>query len=122
METATNTTTGQEYILKVSPEAARAAAKFMESENLDKAIAGVRVAVSPGGCSGFKYNLVVEDKPLDDDAIEIHEGIRFFVDPFSGQYLQGVEVDYVSSLAASGFKFTNPNSTGGCGCGSSFGV
>jgi iron-sulfur cluster assembly accessory protein len=44
------------------------------------------------------------------------------VDPFSAQYLEGVEIDYVSSMMGSGFAFKNPNSSGGCGCGSSFTV
>jgi iron-sulfur cluster assembly accessory protein len=43
-----------------------------------------------------------------------------FVDPFSAQYINGVTIDYVSSMQGSGFTFKNPNSTGGCGCGSSF--
>ena len=47
-------------------------------------------------------------------------GYRVFVDPFSAQYLSGVTIDYVSSMQGSGFTFKNPNSTGGCGCGSSF--
>lgn len=112
----------EEPVLKVSLAALIAAGQFMDAEKMDRATAGVRVSVSPGGCSGFKYQLLVEDRPLDDDAIEVHEGVRFFIDPFSKQYLEGVEVDYVTSLAASGFKFTNPKATGGCGCGSSFAV
>ena len=47
-------------------------------------------------------------------------GFRVFVDPFSAQYLNGVTIDYVSSMQGSGFTFKNPNATGGCGCGSSF--
>ena len=48
------------------------------------------------------------------------EGFSVFVDPFSAQYLNGVTIDYVTSMQGSGFTFKNPNSTGGCGCGSSF--
>ena len=47
-------------------------------------------------------------------------GVRLFVDMFSAQYLNGVEIDYVTSVMGSGFTFKNPNATGGCGCGSSF--
>ena len=47
-------------------------------------------------------------------------GVRVFVDGFSAQYLTGVTIDYVSSMQGSGFTFSNPNATGGCGCGSSF--
>ena len=49
-------------------------------------------------------------------------GVSVFVDPFSAQYLEGVEIDYVSSMMGQGFTFRNPNASGGCGCGSSFTV
>ena len=84
--------------------------------------AGLRVAVLPGGCSGFQYGLNIEDAPEDgDEILELH-GFRLFVDPFSAQYLEGVEIDYVQSLMGSGFSFKNPTAAGGCGCGSSFAV
>lgn len=84
--------------------------------------AGLRVAVLPGGCSGFQYGLNIEDRPDDDDEILELGPIKIFVDPFSAQYLQGVEIDYVSSMMGQGFTFRNPNASGGCGCGSSFTV
>ena len=70
--------------------------------------------------SGFKYGLVIEDKQADDDMIIDNDGFKVFVDPFSAQYLSGTVIDYVTSMQGSGFTFKNPNSTGGCGCGSSF--
>src|ERR1700741_763239 len=82
--------------------------------------AGLRVGVLPGGCSGFQYGLNIEDEAGEDDMILESQGIRLFVDPFSLQYLQGTEIDYVSTFQGSGFTFNNPNSTGSCGCGSSF--
>ena len=83
---------------------------------------GLRVAVLPGGCSGFQYGLNIEDQPEGDDEILDLSGVRIFVDPFSAQYLDGVEIDYISSMMGSGFSFKNPNAAGGCGCGSSFTV
>jgi iron-sulfur cluster assembly accessory protein len=82
--------------------------------------AGLRVGVLPGGCSGFQYGLNIEDEPGDDDMTFESQGIRLFVDPFSLQYLQGTEIDFVSTFQGSGFTFNNPNASGGCGCGSSF--
>jgi iron-sulfur cluster assembly accessory protein len=83
--------------------------------------AGLRVAVLPGGCSGFQYGLNIEDTPEEDDEIlDVSTGIRVFVDPFSAQYLEGVEIDYVTTMMGSGFTFKNPVAAGGCGCGSSF--
>ena len=94
---------------------------FIQEHSAD-AEAGLRVAVLPGGCSGFQYGLNIEDGPeADDEVVEI-AGIKLFIDPFSAQYLEGVEIDYVSSMMGQGFTFKNPNSSGGCGCGSSFTV
>ena len=84
--------------------------------------AGLRVAVLPGGCSGFQYGLNVEDGPESDDEVFDVSGVKIFVDPFSAQYLEGVEIDYVTSFMGQGFAFRNPTATGGCGCGSSFTV
>jgi iron-sulfur cluster assembly protein len=94
--------------------------KFMAAENVAPEVGGLRVSVQPGGCSGFKYSLLIEDKPADDDTILPQGSFNVFVDPFSMQYLSGVTVDYVTSMQGSGFTFKNPNATGGCGCGSSF--
>ena len=84
--------------------------------------AGLRVAVLPGGCSGFQYGLNVEDGPESDDEVVDVQGVKVFVDPFSAQYLEGVEIDYVTSFMGQGFTFKNPTASGGCGCGSSFTV
>jgi iron-sulfur cluster assembly protein len=92
------------------------------SEHGAGAEAGLRVAVLPGGCSGFQYGLNIEDGPEADDEILEQGGVKIFVDPFSAQYLDGVEIDYVTSMMGSGFSFRNPNASGGCGCGSSFTV
>lgn len=96
--------------------------RFIEQEQVPLETAGLRVAVLPGGCSGFKYGLNVEERPLDDDMVLESQGLRVFVDAFSAQYLDGVTIDYVTTLQGAGFTFENPNATGGCGCGSSFTV
>ena len=82
--------------------------------------AGLRVSVLPGGCSGFQYGLNIEETFESDDEIFELQGIKIFIDPFSSQYLDGIEIDYTSSMMGQGFVFNNPNATGGCGCGSSF--
>lgn len=104
----------------LTPVAASEVRKFMEAEEVTTEKGGLRVSVMPGGCSGFKYGLVIEDEAAEDDISVEAEGIRIFVDPFSAQYLSGTTIDYVSSMQGSGFTFNNPNSSGGCGCGSSF--
>jgi len=108
-------------MLIITPTAAQKVNDFM-SEQAAGQDAGLRVAVLPGGCSGFQYGLNIEDSPEADDEIFEQAGVRIFVDPFSAQYLEGVEIDYVTSMMGSGFSFRNPNASGGCGCGSSFTV
>ncbi|MEW6737280.1 MAG: iron-sulfur cluster assembly accessory protein, partial [Acidobacteriota bacterium] len=68
------------------------------------------------------YSLDVEEEPAQNDNVIETNGLKVFVDPFSLQFLEGVEIDYVSTVMGSGFTFKNPNATGGCGCGSSFSV
>jgi iron-sulfur cluster assembly accessory protein len=105
--------------ITVTPTAIAEVQKFIEEQGATQD-AGLRVAVLPGGCSGFQYGLNIEDEAQDDDEILETNGIKLFVDPFSGQYLDGVEIDYVTTMMGSGFTFKNPNASGGCGCGSSF--
>ncbi len=109
-----------EIELVVTPSAAVEISKFMEGEEDLPDTAGLRVRVVPGGCSGFQYSLNIEESSREGDHIIEQEGVRLFVDMFSGQYLNGITVDYVSNMMGSGFTFENPNATGGCGCGSSF--
>lgn len=105
----------------LTPTAAGEIRRYIEEQGAAES-AGLRVGVLPGGCSGFQYGLNIEDEATEDDMIFESEGIRLFVDPFSLQYLNGTQVDYVSTFQGSGFTFNNPNSSGGCGCGSSFTV
>lgn len=106
--------------LTLSDAAAAEVAKFMAAEQVEVGVAGLRVSVMPGGCSGFKYSLNIEERPIEDDMVLEVNGVRVFVDGFSAPYLHGVSIDYVTSMQGSGFTFHNPNATGGCGCGSSF--
>ncbi|HEX3928479.1 MAG TPA: iron-sulfur cluster assembly accessory protein [Gemmatimonadales bacterium] len=108
------------FVLTLTDQAAVEVRKFISAEGVPAETAGLRVSVLPGGCSGFKYSLNIEDHAGDDDMTADLNGVRVFVDPFSAQYLTGVTIDYVTAMQGSGFTFTNPNATGGCGCGSSF--
>jgi iron-sulfur cluster assembly accessory protein len=84
--------------------------------------AGLRVRVVGGGCSGFQYQLALDDASSPDDEVFEQDGIKLFVDSKSILYLNGTEIDYVEGIMGSGFRFNNPNSTGTCGCGESFQV
>ena len=107
-------------VLNLSTRAAEEVRKFIAAEDVPAETAGLRVSVLPGGCSGFKYSLNIEERAIEDDMTLDVNGVRVFVDGFSAQYLNGVTIDYTSSMQGSGFTFSNPNSSGGCGCGSSF--
>lgn len=108
------------FALVITGRAAEEVKKFIAQEQVPVESAGLRVSVLPGGCSGFKYSLNIEERALEDDMVAEVNGVRVFVDGFSAQYLTGVTIDYVTSMQGSGFTFSNPNATGGCGCGSSF--
>ena len=94
--------------------------KFMASEEGLPETTGLRVRVVPGGCSGFQYSLNIEEESRQGDFVLDQSGVKLFVDMFSGQYLNGVRIDYDTGVMGSGFTFTNPNATGSCGCGTSF--
>lgn len=115
-----STNTQPDVVVTVTPVAATEVKKFMAAEQVSPEVGGLRVSVQPGGCSGFKYGLLIEDEPAEDDYVIAQDGFRMFVDPFSAQYINQVVIDYTSSMQGSGFTFKNPNATGGCGCGSSF--
>jgi len=104
--------------LVVTEAAATAARSAMQREGLTDA--ALRVSVLGGGCSGFQYNLGFDRQTQAGDVVVEQHGVRFVVDSNSLPYLQGMTLDYVSSLHGAGFKFLNPNATRTCGCGSSF--
>ncbi|TPV94503.1 MAG: iron-sulfur cluster insertion protein ErpA [Myxococcales bacterium FL481] len=81
----------------------------------------LRVKVIGGGCSGFQYDLFF-DEPGGEDMRFSSNGVSLVCDQMSFMYLMGTEIDYVEGLQGAGFKFNNPNTTGSCGCGSSFSV
>jgi iron-sulfur cluster assembly protein len=81
---------------------------------------GLRVYVYSGGCSGYRYGMMLEDQPTPEDIKVQSQGINVYVDPQSTQLLQGSEIDYVDTLMGAGFTVNNPNAVSGCGCGSSF--
>jgi iron-sulfur cluster insertion protein len=98
----------------------RAATKVKEIADAENLLGqGLRVRVVGGGCAGFTYDLYFDDQVTDLDEQFENNGVKFFIDPLSFQYLESTEIDYVEGTHSSGFKFNNPNVTGSCGCGSS---
>lgn len=81
---------------------------------------GVRVGVKTSGCSGLAYVLEFVDETQAEDIIFASHGVNVIVDPKSLAYIDGTEMDFVKEGLNEGFKFTNPNQKGECGCGESF--
>ena len=81
---------------------------------------GLRVYVYSGGCSGYRYGMMLEDAPTSDDQVLQANGVRVYVDGNSMPLLMGSQIDYVDTLMGAGFTVNNPNAVSGCGCGSSF--
>ena len=98
-----------------------AASKLHEltKEETNPAI-GLRVYVYSGGCSGFRYGMMLEDQPSGEDVTVESKGIKVYVDAQSSQYIAGSEIDYLDTLMGAGFTVNNPNAVSACGCGSSF--
>ena len=85
----------------------------------DTALA-LRVAVRPGGCSGFSYEMFFDSDFASDDVTVDFNGVKVVVDPSSAQMLTGATLDYKDGLNETGFSIDNPNAQRTCGCGSSF--
>jgi iron-sulfur cluster assembly protein/iron-sulfur cluster insertion protein len=80
----------------------------------------LRVAVRPGGCSGYSYEMFFDSETADDDVESTSGGVRVVVDPASAALLTGATLDYKDGLQGAGFSIDNPNATRTCGCGQSF--
>ena len=80
----------------------------------------LRVAVRPGGCSGFSYEMYFDTERAADDLEEAFGEVRVEVDPSSAQLLEGATLDYKDGLNEAGFSIDNPNAQRTCGCGQSF--
>lgn len=103
----------------IMTESAKSAVnRFISSTG--KPVAGLRIRVEGGGCSGLKYSLKLEEIGTEGDQSVDCDGITLLVDETSAPLLQGVTVDFVESMEGSGFTFVNPNASSSCGCGKSF--
>jgi iron-sulfur cluster insertion protein len=82
----------------------------------------LRVAVEGGGCSGFQYDIRLEDAPEPDDLVIEGVGQRVLIDPVSLPFLQDAVIDFSDELIGARFVVQNPNATASCGCGTSFSI
>jgi len=105
-------------MIALTDNASKAIKRFMRAA--EHPVAGLRILIQGGGCSGFRYALRMEqEKQADDTELNIG-GIPLLIDPMSYTMVDGLTVDFIDSLTHTGFKFDNPNATSRCGCGQSF--
>ena len=105
-------------MITMTDAAANKVGQLIEAEG-DSSLA-LRVAVRPGGCSGFSYDMFLDSQIETDDQKGEFAGVTVVVDPSSAQLLEGATLDYSDGLVQSGFSITNPNAQRTCGCGQSF--
>lgn len=107
-------------VIAVTEAAARRIQTLAHREGRAEAV--LRLRVTAGGCSGFSYNLSLEDGPVEDDLTVEGHGVRVLIDPRSAPIVQGSTLDFSDALLGGGLKVRNPNATNECACGESFSV
>ncbi|CAL8968147.1 MAG: iron-sulfur cluster assembly accessory protein [Actinobacteria bacterium] len=91
---------------------------LISNEDVDSL--ALRISVAPGGCSGLRYQLQLDDRTLDGDVVADWYGVNVVTDRMSAPYLIGATIDFVDTIEQQGFTIDNPNATGSCACGDSF--
>jgi iron-sulfur cluster assembly accessory protein len=104
--------------MQLSENAAGKVKELVEQEGRDDI--ALRVAVQPGGCSGLRYAMYLDDQVGEADSLEEQFGVRLVIDKMSAPYLSQAKIDFVDTLEASGFTIDNPVAQGTCACGHSF--
>ncbi|MBW3574944.1 MAG: iron-sulfur cluster insertion protein ErpA [Actinobacteria bacterium] len=105
-------------MINVSDSAAVKVKQLLDEEGNNEM--ALRVAVRPGGCSGFSYEMYFDTEIAGDDIKHDVAGVRVVTDPSSAQLLSGATLDYKDGLQGAGFSINNPNAQRTCGCGQSF--
>ncbi|MBX3314488.1 MAG: iron-sulfur cluster insertion protein ErpA [Actinobacteria bacterium] len=108
----------EEAVIALTDNAATKVQELISAEGEDEL--ALRVAVRPGGCSGFSYEMFFDTDVAADDVTADYNGVKVVVDPTSAQMLTGATLDYKDGLNQAGFSIDNPNAQRTCGCGSSF--
>jgi iron-sulfur cluster assembly accessory protein len=105
-------------MIQLTETAAGKVRELLEEEG--RADIGLRVAVQPGGCSGLRYAMYLDDQLSERDVADEQFGVRVVVDKMSIPYISEATIDFVDSLEQSGFTIDNPAAQGSCACGHSF--
>jgi iron-sulfur cluster assembly protein/iron-sulfur cluster insertion protein len=105
-------------VITLTESAAKKVQELVEAEGNSEL--ALRVAVRPGGCSGFSYEMFFDSEFASDDQKADYNGVKVVVDSARLQFLNGASLDYKEGLMGAGFTVNNPNTTRSCGCGQSF--
>jgi iron-sulfur cluster assembly accessory protein len=105
-------------MIQLTENAAGKVKELLEEEG--RSDIALRVAVQPGGCSGLRYAMYLDDQLSDKDVAAEQFGVKVVIDKMSVPYLSQATIDFVDTLEASGFTIDNPAAQGGCACGNSF--
>jgi iron-sulfur cluster assembly accessory protein len=105
-------------MIQLSESAAGKVRELLEQEGQPDVV--LRVAVQPGGCSGLRYSMFLDDSVGDGDVTEQYFGVKVAVDKMSAPYLKEAKIDFIDSLEATGFTINNPAAQSTCACGHSF--
>jgi iron-sulfur cluster assembly accessory protein len=105
-------------VITLTEPASKKVKELIEAEGIDGL--ALRVAVRPGGCSGFSYEMFFDTDVANDDLTAAYGEVKVVVDPTSAQLLTGATLDYKDGLQQAGFSINNPNAQRTCGCGQSF--
>ena len=111
--------TDANLVFSLTDTAAAKVKALMEAEDTDDLLS-LRVAVRPGGCSGYSYEMFFDSDVADDDVRSEHDGVQVVIDPASFTLLKGATLDYKDGLSGAGFAINNPNAQRSCGCCQSF--
>ena len=104
--------------ISLTEVAASKVKQLLEAEGVDDL--ALRISVAPGGCSGLRYQLSLDDRDLDGDVVTDFFGVNVVTDRMSAPYLMGATIDFVDTIEQQGFTIDNPNAGGSCACGDSF--
>ncbi|MCH2407911.1 MAG: iron-sulfur cluster assembly accessory protein [Acidobacteriia bacterium] len=104
-------------MVTLTEEARKKVSELLSQETEEMAL---RVAVRPGGCSGFSYEMYFDTDKAEDDVEKLFDEVRVVVDPSSAELLVGATLDFKDGLNGAGFAIDNPNAQKTCGCGKSF--
>jgi iron-sulfur cluster assembly accessory protein len=105
-------------VITLTDNAAAKVAELIAQESDD--LLTLRVAVRPGGCSGFSYEMFFDAESDPEDHQAVFGTVKVRVDPASAQHIAGATLDYRDGLQGAGFHIENPNAQRSCGCGQSF--